>query len=206
FEIAVIQGNRHATIKVPAQRFASMIWPTEALGSRAILDPGQGVREHARAAIQYLSPEVKERRVFTHLGWRKIEDRWVYLHAEGAIGKAGAEPGIEVAVPSALERYVLPDPPEGEMLHAALKASLQVLTVAPEVMTFPVYAALWRAVLGGADFGVHLTGLTGAGKTELAALMQRHHGAGLDARNLPASWTSTGNSLEGLAFAAKDSL
>src|SRR5262249_54434917 len=51
-----------------------------------------------------------------------------------------------------------------------------------------------------------LAGPTGAGKTELAALVQQHHGTGMDARHLPGSWASTGNSLEGLAFAAKDSL
>src|SRR6185436_13476176 len=40
----------------------------------------------------------------------------------------------------------------------------------------------------------------------LAALAQQHYGAGMDSRHLPASWSSTGNSLEGLAFAAADAL
>ena len=44
----------------------------------------------------------------------------------------------------------------------------------------------------------------GTFKTELAALAQQHYGAGLDARHLPGSWSSMGNSLEALAFAAKD--
>ena len=43
-------------------------------------------------------------------------------------------------------------------------------------------------------------------KTELAALAQQHFGPGMDARHLPASWSSTGNAIEGLAFAAKDAL
>jgi hypothetical protein len=71
---------------------------------------------------------------------------------------------------------------------------------------FPLVAAVWRAVLGGTDFSIHLAGPTGAGKSELAALAQRHFGAGMDARNLPGSWSSTANALEGLAFAAKDVL
>src|SRR5262249_6141580 len=49
-------------------------------------------------------------------------------------------------------------------------------------------------------------GPTGQGKTELAALAQQHYGAGLDARHLPGSWASTGNALEGLAFAAAHAL
>ena len=77
-------------------------------------------------------------------------------------------------------------------------------TVAPETITYPLLAAVYRAVLGETDLAVHLAGPTGVGKSELAALAQQHHGAELDARHLPASWTSTGNSLEGLAFTAKD--
>jgi hypothetical protein len=38
------------------------------------------------------------------------------------------------------------------------------------------------------------------------ALVQQHFGPGLDARNLPGSWSSTGNALEVLAFTAKDAL
>ena len=40
----------------------------------------------------------------------------------------------------------------------------------------------------------------------MAALAQQHWGAGLDARHLPGSWSSTGNALEGQAFAAKDAI
>jgi hypothetical protein len=45
---------------------------------------------------------------------------------------------------------------------------------------------------------------TGRFKSEAAALAQQHFGAGLDARHLPANWSSTGNALEALAFTAKD--
>jgi len=69
-----------------------------------------------------------------------------------------------------------------------------------------VFGALYRAVLSDTDFGVHLVGPTGCYKSELAALIQQHLGKEMDARHLPASWLSTGNALEGLAFAAKDSV
>src|SRR5206468_12743200 len=61
-------------------------------------------------------------------------------------------------------------------------------------------------VFGHADFNIHIAGPTGVGKTEVAALVQQHFGAGMDARNLPGSWSSTGNALEELAFQAKDVL
>src|SRR5262249_57657499 len=46
----------------------------------------------------------------------------------------------------------------------------------------------------------------GTYNTETPALIHPHFGAGMDARPLPANWSSTGNALEGLAFAAKDAV
>ena len=73
-------------------------------------------------------------------------------------------------------------------------------------MIWPVYSALWRSVLGACDFAIHIAGSTGTRKTELASLVQRHFGDAMDARHLPASWSSTANSLEITAFHAKDAI
>jgi len=51
-----------------------------------------------------------------------------------------------------------------------------------------------------------LVGETGAFKSELAALHQQHFGLGMDRLHLPASWSSTPNALEAMAFHAKDAL
>jgi hypothetical protein len=67
-------------------------------------------------------------------------------------------------------------------------------------------AATYRAVIGGADFAIHVAGETGSFKSELAALHQQHFGAGMDRVHLPGAWSSTGNSIEALAFHAKDAL
>jgi hypothetical protein len=40
----------------------------------------------------------------------------------------------------------------------------------------------------------------------MAALVEQHFGPAMDARHLPANWTSTANALEAVAFAAKDAL
>lgn len=86
----------------------------------------------------------------------------------------------------------------------AIAASLRLLDVGPDQITIPTYGAIWRAILGGADFSILLYGPTGVFKTELSALAQAHFGKGFDARNLPTSFTSTANTNEALAFAAKD--
>ena len=183
-----------------------MGWAVEQLGAGAIVYPGFGLKDHARAAVQLLSGDIPERSVYTHTGWRKVGDGWVFLHAGGTIGPIGTVLEIVVALPSALARYALPTPPTGDALHKAVRASLALLDLAPDQVTAPCHAAIYRAVLGDIDFTLHLAGPTGAGKTELAALAQQHFGPAMDSRNLPASWLSTGNALEGLAFQAKDVL
>ena len=101
----------------------------------------------------------------------------------------------------------MPAPPTGTALATAVRASLGLLDgLAPDRIAFPLLSAPYRAVLGGTDFGFHLAGPTGVFKSELAAIAQQHFGSGLDARHFPADWASTGNALDGLAFAAKDAL
>jgi hypothetical protein len=56
------------------------------------------------------------------------------------------------------------------------------------------------------DFGLHVVGASGAGKSELTALVQQHYGAGFDRTHLPGGWFSTDNALELLVFQAKDML
>jgi hypothetical protein len=206
FEIEARLNGTHKSFFVAAESFPGMGWATEHLGARAIVYPGLGLRDHARAAVQLLSEEVTERTVYSHSGWRELPAGWAYLHAGGAVGTCGAVPGVEVALPDSLGRLELPTPPEGEELRAAVWASLGLLDVAPAPIAFPLLAAVYRAALGETDFSLHLAGPSGAGKSELAALVQRHFGAGMDARNLPGSWSSTANALEALAFAAKDAV
>ena len=191
---------------LPTDQFTNMSWVTKHWGVRAVVCAGQMIKDHLRVAIQVLSGNPPRREVFAHLGWRKADGRYIYLHADGAIGPEGPEPGVELSLSVTLCAYQLPDPPKGDERIRAVRASLNTLRTAPHRITAPVLAAVYRSVLAPADFAVHLSGLTGAGKTEEAAIAQQHFGAGMDARNLPGSRLSTGNALEALAFAAKDAL
>lgn len=192
---------------VAADQFPWMRWPVEVWGTRAVVLAGASTADHVRVALQLLSGDVPRRDVFGHTGWRKIADAWLYLHAGGAIGKDGPAAGVEVSLTEALASFALPDPPAGAALADAIRASLRMLDgLAPDRIAFAVLAAVCRALLSGADFSRHLAGATGNFKSELAALAQQHYGASMDARHLPGSWSSTGNALEGVAFAAKDAL
>jgi len=205
-EIQAICNGRDYRFLVPIGRFAAMNWPIEEIGISAIVQPGIGLKDRARVAIQELSRDAGERRVYTHTGWRKLGEDWVYFHGGGGIGAEGAVPGLEVRLPDALDGFRLPDPPDDDELKAAVRSSLQLLDVAPDEVTVPLFASIWLAAALGSDMSIHLVGTTGTGKSELAALAQQHWGAGLDARHLPASWSSTDNALVALAFAAKEAI
>ena len=82
-----------------------------------------------RVAIQLLSRDAPRRTVYTHTGWRQDAGRWVYLHAAGAIGPDGPVAGVEVDLPNALRHYVLPEPPVGPELAAAIRASRSLSTL-----------------------------------------------------------------------------
>lgn len=197
-------GGRHLSFTVPAAEFARMNWVWEKLGPEAIVYPGQ--QQHARAAIQCLSGAIPQERIFTHLGWRQDEARWVYLHAGGAIASEGTVSGLQVQLPAALQGYQLRLASDVGAQQRAVRASLGLLKVAPERISLPLLAAVYRAALGKVDFSLFVVGATGRFKTALAALCQQHFGAAMEAHNLPGNFSSTANGLEGLAFYAKDAL
>ena len=136
FEIRTEVDGRGATFRIPAGEFEAMRWVVEQAGARAVLAPGYPAREHARAAIQLLSDPV-HRRSYAHTGWRQIDGDWVYLHAGGAIGADGLDEAVEVDVHGSLARYVLPAPPAGDRLRAAVRASLSLLRRGPTACGVP---------------------------------------------------------------------
>jgi phage/plasmid primase-like uncharacterized protein len=206
FEIEARLNGRALTFPVAAAQFAGLGWVAQNMGARAVVGSGAATKDKVREAIQLLSGNISERHVYTHIGWRKIGDDWAYLHAGGAIGKAGALDGVEVSLHGGLADYRLAAPPCGEELKTAIRTSLRILDLAEDRVTFPALAAVWRAPLGASDFSPFLSGLTGVMKSELAALMQAHWGAAFHGKHLPAAWSSTANSLEAQAFLAKDAL
>jgi hypothetical protein len=193
--------------EVLAEQFPRLEWATPVWQGMAVVYAGQGTRDHLRAAVELLSPDRVYRTEFMHTGWRKIQDTWHYLHAGGAIGADGPTEDVQVSLPEVLSEFNLPVPPVDKDLTVAVQASLKILScLGPYRIVFPLLAAVYRSVLGDCDFSVHLAGPTGNFKTELAALAQQHFGHSLDARHLPGNWSSTGNAVEGIAFAAKDAL
>ena len=191
---------------IPAAQFSGMSWVVEHLGARALVMPGLSLKDHARAAIQLLSGAMPRRQNLYPYRLAKNGTRLGVSPCWRGDWAAGCMPGIEVVLGKSLARYALTLPGSADEARHAVQASLGLVGLGLDQVIFPVYCAIWRAALGHVDHGVHLVGQTGAGKTALAALAQQHYGPAMDAEGLPASWSSTGNALEGLAFLAKDAL
>jgi hypothetical protein len=199
FKIESELMGRKFNFTIAASEFARMDWPIERMGSSA-------QRDYARTAIQSFSITAEERCIYTHTGWRNVDGQWVYLHAAGAVGRTGVIPGVEVRLLGPMSRYELRPSESSDALRFAVRASLQLLDLGSPEIGFPLLAATYRAVLGEADFSIHVAGQTGAFKSEVAALHQQHFGPAMTRLNLPGTWSSTGNALEALAFYAKDAL
>jgi hypothetical protein len=208
FDIEAKHGNTVRTFTLPAAQFGGMNWVTEHLGASAAVNPGMAAKDHCRYAIQILSGDIPQRREFAHTGWADIGGERFYLTATGGIGAAGVRADLAVHLEGPLTGYALPEPPGGDALNRAVRASLAVLDVAPLAVTMPVYSAIWRAVLGDCDYSVFVAGQTGEGKSALSALAAQHYGPdiGKDGKRFAGNFEATANALEAQAFIAKDAL
>ncbi len=206
-DIEAVYAERTARFRLSASEFSKMDWPIERVAATCWIVPGgRTLREHARVAIQELSGVPPTRRLLVHTGWREVDGRWVYLHAEGALTADGQGCEVEVDLPQQLGRYAFRAPGEAWSLATGWAAVRRFLAVAPARVTYTLLGFLARTSLGGIDCAVHLEGESGVFKSELAALAQQFFGRAMSARALPAAWASTANALERLAFHAKDAL
>lgn len=181
-------------------------WAGLAWGAKAALRPY--LEKEVGYAIQEMARDIPETTIFTHLGWRKIGDNWIYLHAGGAIG---ATEDVETELPEGLGRYMLPKK-VGD-IKEALKASLSLLELAPKKIMIPLLGDVFLAPLCSSlkqagvepSHMIYLLGTSGVWKSSLAALILSHYGD-FNKNNLPASFEDTKGGYEILASLAKDCL
>jgi hypothetical protein len=195
-------GKPFPEIRVSSSDFTAMNWLEKLVVQNAAVRSGRGTRDQLREAIQVLSGEPPVQRIFTHTGWALVDGRWVFLHGGGAIG---GEASVDLESQE-LERYKLPAEPSLEVARGAMKVSLELLDIGPDVVTVPLWAAMYRAPLSSVlptDLAIWLDAPTGNFKTTLAVLNLCHFGE-FTVSNAPANWTSTANALEKRAFTLKD--
>jgi hypothetical protein len=156
------------TIIVPADKFEGMGWVHTQLGSAyQILPPGAKQREATAKAIQttsYMGHVVLEEITYKHLGWRFIDNAWVYLHGGGALGNKYVQTDLRS---EKLDRYRLPQVDDDEC-RSAFQHSLTLLTLGPPRIMYPLVACVYRAPLCHflpCSVMLHLSGDSGSFKS-----------------------------------------
>jgi len=197
------QGEPLSIIDVPTESFGSLKWVLEEWGLRAIIEPGQNIKDRLQHAVLLQSQEAPVRGVYTHTGWREIDGQHYFLNVGGAIG--GDETiRVDVELESALQKYILL-PPEGDPAEA-VRASLDFLLIGELPVTLPLWTSMYLAPLStfiDTAFTLWYVASSGSFKSVLTALALNHFGT-FDHLTLPASWQDTENELEKLLFLAKD--
>ncbi len=209
-EVTAQDGSKQI-VHIPSTEFDQMTWPTARLGSRGFIYPGQGIRDHVRAAIYLRSKgSIQDQRVFTHTGWRRLGGEWLYLHGGGAIGKDGNRTDISVDLGQSprLLPFELPDPGGAD----AVRASLRLLDVADDVVSVPLFLSTYLAPLGNTNFTLYMSGQPERGKSAISALSQQHYGAAfadpidIRAPRMPGSFGDTAYANMEMMFYAKDAI
>lgn len=174
-------GHSLPKIEIPANSFSGMTWAHQ-YGTRAVLEPGQTVKDYVRHSIQVSSGNVRTKTHFAHTGWRNINGENLYLHAAGAIGNGSGE-DISVKLPKELQRYALPPPPpkNSEQEKKVLEASLSFLDLADHSITMPIFCGIYLSALVSLlhpppNFSLFLYGRSGSLKSTLAVLALAHFG------------------------------
>ena len=192
---AQVAGGKAVRFTISQKEFESMKWVAPHLGARAIIYTVRGSSPtKVRHAIQEQSRRIRSRTAYDHIGWQQVGSRWLYLHADGAIGSRGPVQGLTVMPPEGIANFKLPVVRD-DWARMDVGTSLAFLYTAPDAITLPLYAAIWRSILGRTSFSIHICGKTGNRKTQLACLMQQHFGAAFDDKHLPASFIGTPHSL-----------
>lgn len=194
-------GKTMPEVIVPIGEFASMNWVNEKWFSVCNLESGQGIRDHIRHAIQSTAKEGCRQTVYTHLGWRKIDNCWEFLF-----------PGMnENCVPQDLSlcHYRF----EGECSEDDIVSALYLFDsgVAKNEILHPLLAVNFLAplheFLKQAGFEptplLAVIGRTGSKKSTLAALTLSFFG-NFTHDTLPLTFRDTANSTLERLFLLKD--
>ncbi|MCX8206692.1 MAG: DUF927 domain-containing protein [Methanothrix sp.] len=193
-------------ICISMSEFSEMKWPGRIWGMKTAIRPFK--EAELRFLLQKMAQNgIPESSVYTFLGWKHIDGKWIYLHAGGAIGAEN----VEIELPAKLQNYRLPETVPD--LNAAIKAVIDLFDAGPARIMYPLVSMAFLSPLmepfrmAGIEPGVlmYLWGPSGSRKSTIIALVLCMFGR-FDNKTLPASFRDTPMSIELMAFIAKDVL
>lgn len=205
-------GRKLPRVTIGSKELDGMGWVTGKWGFGACIMPGTATKDKTGWAIKKVG-QLTAKRVteYRHSGWRKIDGKWCYLYHGGAIGAEG----ITVDMGDALKNYRLDGNGAAGFEHItfaeAAAQSIRLQSIMREeigvALLGTTYLAPLREFLFQTDivpaFALYLYGESGTHKTTAASLALSHFG-NFHAKNAPASFNDTGNSIRKKAFLVKD--
>jgi hypothetical protein len=203
-------GQPLQTVQVDARSFGKLDWVPDNWGMRPIVTLPPGKSYLVVRAIQEVSMETVQReKLYTFTGWHECDGRRGFLSASGMLTADGLNDQIRIDLGSNnLRYYAMPKVSANH--EAAVRASLEFLTLGPRNVTAPLWAAMYAAPLTSLrplNAVLSVYGTTQSGKSTLAHLALTHFGAGfIQGRDYhaPIDWTSTVTAIEAAMFLAKD--
>ncbi|MEV0344055.1 hypothetical protein AB0H49_34100 [Nocardia sp. NPDC050713] len=145
-----------------------------------------------------------------HTGWIEIDGRPVYLTAGSCIGADGAVPGPAIELGPRVGSYALPAPLDGDQERDAVRASLDLLNLAPAEVMWPLLLMTYLPPLElcapRPDFLGVLYGPSDTCKSVLAGIGLSHYSPRSLLDPFPQNFSSTRVSLETYAHGAKNAL
>ena len=206
-----LRHNAHTTtLDVPSELFGdpNALQRFIAQKAGAIYTACAGMHRHLPNAILKLSGTFPTRQTYRFMGWTQIEGQWVYVSPSLSISAEGvlAEPH-EVELESRLRDYRLIDSRWTDSL-SAFSAAIRVMpaNLAPTLIAFTLLPLIQRFLPAAtAKPAIHLSGTTGSGKSEIAAVMASFYGD-FARDSPPAQWGDTVNTVEALGYSLADAL
>lgn len=203
-------GKPLKTLTVDIGKYKSLDWAMEEWGMIGNVMPGNTVRDRLRSAI--IAAGVNGARkvtVYQHMGWRRIDGRWCYLHRDGCIGAED----VTVDMGAGLEDYTLDAPDDIDLVDAAVTSG-SLAEFPDSKVSVPMLGVTYLAPLSEflqqsgnpPSFVTMIKGYTGSGKSVMAQLFLSHFGDFIGEGKLPANFGDTSNYVRMKAFYAKDAM
>lgn len=167
-----------------------------------------GMSRHLVPAIVGLSGSYPTNRHYSFMGWKYIDERWVYVSPQDCItskGKLAEPPSVELD--NRLRDYGL-QASKWEESVSALEAMIAVLPpkLTPALLAFGFLPVIQRFFPAAAPKpAMHLVGTSGSGKSEIASLLSDFYG-NFSRDTPPAQWGDTINTVETLGYPLADCL
>lgn len=189
--------------QIPAEELGSFNWLLRDWGIDCILEPGFGVRESVRYAIQTTAEQAQRKTVYSITGWERIEGQWQFLMP--------GDTELTVCLPGKMQGYAMQ--PCCEDADAATAMAMLGSTLAPQQILYAMTAFTFLSPLNHflklaghePKFVLFLVGITGSRKSTLAALFLSYFGH-FTGTELPLSFRDTANSILHHAYALRDVL